>query len=279
MPLAVHCPQCRQEIQVPTSLAGRKAVCPGCSTSFRVPPLAEEPKPDGGARELRGPRPGAEPIEAGVSPKPPAGVPPEGHAARYTPVPPPMPEGLSPAAGVPEAFAAAVPQAFVPPKRIARLVVEDSVPAALVLAPDGQLPSLRLTDEESKSPEEAKSRGVHPLLLLIIVCTSVVLSLALLFVDFGGGSNPESPAKVRARYLIAQEYFAELDDPSPRETYQILLREAQRAYARGDYKREQELYRQVLDLLRQERPRHQSVTGSTQRDRRLEELLITLLSP
>ncbi|MCS7237380.1 MAG: hypothetical protein NZ899_03815 [Thermoguttaceae bacterium] len=268
MPLAIRCPQCRQEIQVPASLAGRKAVCPGCSSSFRVPPGGEEAKLEGPAKLARAARPGEEGREGDTSAKVPAA--PAGELRTAGEVVSPQPPTVG-------AFGGADP--FAPPKRVARLVVEDSVPAALVLAPDGRLPSLRLADDETPTSQEAKSRGVHPLVLLIILCTSVVVSLALIFVDFGTGPNPESPAKVRARYLIEQEYFAELDDPTPRQAYQLLLREAQRAYARGDYKREQELYRQVLELLRQERPRHLSITGSVQRDRRLEELLIILLSP
>jgi hypothetical protein len=158
------------------------------------------------------------------------------------------------------------------------MVVEDSIPAALVLAADGQLPALRLSETESEKAPEEKSRTINPLLLLTILCTSVVVSLALIFIDFGSEQGVDNPAKQRARYVIEQEYISDVDDPAPKERYQWLLREALRAYWRRDYQKERELYREVLNLLRQERPKNQSLTGSPGRDRRLQELLTILLT-
>ena len=285
MPVAVSCPRCGQEIQVPAQLAGRKAVCPRCSRSFWVPAVgpAEKMEVPSGRETVESPPSGAKEVVGSHAPVGASGgqplpeAPPavaerarvKEIAAPGTTSPPPQPEVVSPRQP---------PAGYVPPKRVARLVVEDSIPSALVLAPDGQLPSLRLVEKEAGDSPQEKGRGVHPLLLVILLCTSVVVSLALLFVDFEGVESSGGPAKIRARWVIEQEYFSDLDDPTPRSEYQLLLREAQRAYARGDLRRERELYRQVLSLLRQERPKGESLTGSPQRDRRLEELLLILLS-
>jgi len=285
MPVAVSCPRCGQEIQVPAQLAGRKAVCPRCSRSFWVPAVGPAEKADlptakesvesplSGAKEVGGSQApvgtgGAQPL-AEAPPAVPERPRAKEIAASVTTAHPPQPGVATPRQP---------PLGYVPPKRVARLVMEDSIPSALVLAPDGQLPSLRLVEKEAGDAPQEKGRGVHPLLLVILLCTSVVVSLALLFVDFEGVESSGGPAKIRARWVIEQEYFSDLDDPGPRSEYQLLLREAQRAYARGDFRRERELYRQVLSMLRQERPKGESLTGSLQRDRRLEELLLILLS-
>ncbi|MCX7428253.1 MAG: hypothetical protein NTW96_21820, partial [Planctomycetia bacterium] len=56
------------------------------------------------------------------------------------------------------------------------------------------------------------------------------------------------------------------------------LREAQRAASRGDRAGERRLYRQVLDLLRAERDRFdKGLTGSRDRDKKLEELISVML--
>ncbi len=277
MPLAIRCPRCEQEIQIPATLAGKKAVCPSCGGSFWVPARIKEAAAAGvgSGQVVPGPQEaaGAGLPSRGTKPPPTEGLragPGEQPAGAFR-------EVVATASGKSPLLSKADPSA--PPKRVARLIIEESVPSALVLTPDGQLPSLRLADEEHGQQETSQERGVHPLILLALITMSAVVSLALLFLDFGTTSSPDSPAKVQARYSIEREYFADLDDPSPRVPYQLLLREAQRAYARGDYKREQELYRRVLELLRQERPQGESLTGSTQRDRRLEELLVRLLAP
>jgi len=284
MPVAVSCPRCGQEIQVPAQMAGRKAVCPRCSRSFWVPGVGPGEKAEAPAKGLeKSPGLGVkEPFglhtpagsEGGLSAPGPVFA--SSESSRGQAVLPPLAVTTPPGKGV--MASQEVPSGFVPPKRVARLVVEDTVPSALVITPDGQLPSLRLVEKEAEAALQEKHRGVHPLLLVILLCTSVVVSVALLFVDFEGAQSPGGPEKIRARWLIEQDYFSDLDDPAPRFQYQLLLREAQQAYARGDFRRERELYRQVLNLLRQERPKGESLTGSVQRDRRLEELLLILLS-
>jgi hypothetical protein len=61
--------------------------------------------------------------------------------------------------------------------------------------------------------------------------------------------------------------------------YQRHLRDAQRAYARGDTAAERQNYRRVLQLLRAEgRSRFSSLTTTPTQDRELEELLAILLT-
>jgi hypothetical protein len=63
------------------------------------------------------------------------------------------------------------------------------------------------------------------------------------------------------------------------EPYQILLRDAQQAYSRGDHRAQRDCYGKVLDLLRAERgSEEKGLTGSRSKDKELEEALLVLLS-
>jgi len=86
--------------------------------------------------------------------------------------------------------------------------------------------------------------------------------------------------KKHARQTIEDTYFGSGNlDNKDLAPYQALLREAQRAHARGDVKTEREHYRKVLDMLREERGTHEKgLTGSRSRDKDLEEAISVLLS-
>ncbi len=161
-------------------------------------------------------------------------------------------------------------------RRVARLITTDKSATQLEPAADGKLPELRLADSHQPESESDSQQGVHPLVLLALLSASVVASIAMLFVE-PGTNVTNSELKRRARREIEADYFANLNSPGPEEPYQFMLREAQRAFAQGNYQKEQEQYRRVLKLLRAERGRFESVTGSRNRDKRLEELLILLL--
>jgi hypothetical protein len=94
-------------------------------------------------------------------------------------------------------------------------------------------------------------------------------------------NSPTEPqpdvAKWRARRVIEEEYFSSLDSPEVRDRYQVFLRDAQRAYARGDRVAERKAYGKVLDMLRAEHGPFDAVTGSPSRDKRLEEQIIVLM--
>lgn len=99
----------------------------------------------------------------------------------------------------------------------------------------------------------------------------------LFLVDVNPAPPPQNQAKWAARRVIEEEFFSNLDSPAPRDRYQIYLRDAQRAYARGDRVTERKLFRQVLDLLRAERGPFDTITGTPSRDKRLEEQIVILL--
>jgi len=160
---------------------------------------------------------------------------------------------------------------------VAKFISTEEAQSTVSLGADGRLPELRLADSASAEAPEVTARGTNPLVLLGVLCLSAVASLALLVIEFEPPQGSNTPEKARARYMIEQDYFSDLDSPQPRERYQLLLREAQRAFARGDYEEERRLYREVLKLLLAERGPFESLTGSPQRDRKLEEYIITLL--
>lgn len=308
----VLCPHCKGQFWVPEEIgmiagqgaadeSGRQAAgAPKKTPSGPTPPAAPEggaapqaasfqlssgspppPPPPAGRRE-RGDTPGRSVGAGGGSPSP-------------APAPPDSPPGLrperqsgsSPAAQPPappdRKFSAAVslgggPQPQAPPtaRRVARLITTDKSATQLTPAADGKLPELQLADSRKPENESDGQRGIHPLALLALLCASVVASIAMLLVE-PGANVTRSELKRRARQEIETDYFANLNNPGPQEPYQFLLRDAQRAYAQSDYQKERELYRQVLKLLRAERGRFESVTGSRNRDARLEELLMLLL--
>jgi hypothetical protein len=117
------------------------------------------------------------------------------------------------------------------------------------------------------------------LVIFSLLCLSIVMSLALVWVPTESRDGVGGRKKEEARQRIEREYFSDMDSPEPRKEYQVMLREAQQARARGDVKRERELYREVLQKLRAERgPFDRGVTGSQDRDRTLEQLIETLLA-
>jgi len=162
---------------------------------------------------------------------------------------------------------------------VARFVAPQSAEAAIQPDAEGKLPDLHLHEgEEPEEKIEGDSPSVHPLLLAVVVCLSVVTSITLVLYDTGRSST-DSQRKAEARRVIEEQYFGSLDPDAPLEPYQILLREAHLAHVRGDYVAERQYYRRVLDMLRAERPPGaRGLTGSRTRDRELEEQIIILLS-
>jgi len=175
------------------------------------------------------------------------------------------------------------PDASRPGKKVARFITAEAAQSTLNIADDGRLPELQLQESTQAKPGEAGGSTVHPLVLLGLVSLSVVASVLLVLYEPRQETLPRSTAKQDARDVIVSEYLADeehlkLDNPPPLEPYQTYLREAQRAYWRGDYATERRLYRRVLDLLRAEGTDFDGVTGSPTSDRRLEEQITILLS-
>jgi hypothetical protein len=158
---------------------------------------------------------------------------------------------------------------------VARLISVEAAFSSLKLIDDGQLPELRLHESAAGGPAKPAA-AVNPLLTIILLCLSAVASVAVLFMFDGQQQSAQSAKKQSARAAIAKDFFAEMDG-LPHYPYQSLLRDAQRAHLRGDFRQERELYRQVLELLRAERKPEAGVTGSPGRDQELERHLTVLL--
>ena len=162
---------------------------------------------------------------------------------------------------------------------MARFITADSAESKLTIAADGQLPELQLQEGDKKDKTDADEQtGINPLVLFGLITLSVVMSIAMAMWDPGSEDAQARREKDDARKVIALDYFHNLDPEQPLERYQELLRDARRAYARGDFKTERRRYREVLDLLRVERkPGEKGVTGSHERDRELQDQITILL--
>jgi hypothetical protein len=253
MPLKLDCPRCQQTMAVPTQKAGGYVQCPRCASRVWVPDA------EGDASSVAGP----------------TAVAPASH--------PPQPKQASQAPS--QAVLPVAPAAPTPPRlqKTARFIVAESAPSPIKPAADGKLPELKLDDGEPDANAAKQNRtAVNPLVLLAALSLSLTFSVMLVFVDFGGrGDNYEK--KAAARYEIEKDYFSDirasaLDKTKRLEPHQLLLSEAQQAHARNDEKAERAIYGKVLSMLRSERGTFQKgLTGSSQRDKRLEELITTLL--
>lgn len=158
---------------------------------------------------------------------------------------------------------------------VARFITDGPGDPLVKLGEDGHLPELNLTEGEHRRKRQAEKSQSNPLLLVGAIAFSFLMSLLMLFVDFGSvGTNTTS--KAEARHEITEYFGGEKDQP---KQYQLLLRQAQQAYSRHDYDMERREYRKVLELLRAEgKNKFSGLTGSIDHDERLEELIAVLLS-
>jgi hypothetical protein len=158
-------------------------------------------------------------------------------------------------------------------KKVARFIAADSAQSTIRLAPDGQLPSLHLVDVGQSTKDIAKGSSINPLLLIAGIATSFCVSVMLLMTDLqSGGANQVRDA---ARQQLESYYRGQEAALAP---YQVHLREARQAYSRGDLKSERSHFRKVLDMLHAEGgTRFRGLTGTASSDKRLEEILSTLL--
>jgi hypothetical protein len=167
-----------------------------------------------------------------------------------------------------------------PHKRVARFITAESADSTLRLGDDGRLPQLHLEEDAVEKKPDADVRRVPSWALLGLLGLSVAVSLALVLCDVPLSRNSAMEKKAEMRQKIEDHYFgAGTLDAKRLETYQLLLREAQQAYSRGDEKTQRERYRQVLDMLRAERSSEErGLTGSRSKDKELDEAISVLLS-
>ena len=309
MAIKLDCPRCKKPLSVPSKKIGRYANCPQCGGRFWVPENAAAHSTDSDAPlpGASGSGPVAAPPQAPQPPQPPgklsatvsiggsATISPEG----VVPQPPPgQNTAAQQDAGAPPAAAGGSPWQVMPPdvpapspppeaeaskpgQKTARFVSAEAAQSTLKLAEDGQLPELQLHDGQQKQKKEAKTVAVNPLVLFGLLSISVAVCIALVLVDVG---PPRSQKKDDAREVIKAEFFSPLDPREPLKPYQVDLRKAQRANTRRDYQAERILYKNVFGLLKQERPvqpengKDRWLTGSRDRDEKLEEQISILLS-
>ncbi len=165
-----------------------------------------------------------------------------------------------------------------PRKKAVMKILSEPAEPTWTLATDGSLPTLHLQETRTQEPS-SRQRSTNPLLLFVVLCSSMIVSLALVYMEPESSDGGNSETRNAARRVLIDEYIPSLNPEAPPADYQILLREAQRAHNSGDLKREKELYRRVLLLLYAHRDRapYEGLTGSAARDRKLEEQLRILL--
>ena len=166
-----------------------------------------------------------------------------------------------------------------PGRKVARFIPTEAAQSTIAPSADGKLPELRLKESDQAEEAEAKSGSLSPVLLLGAVCLSVGLSVVLVMMDVAPKDTSLYAKKREARAII-DTHFSSNPGDEPLKPHQIYLREAQTAYSRGDYRREREYYRRVLDMLRAEpqRGRRRALTGSPEDDAILEKQISILLS-
>ena len=260
MAIKIDCPRCKTHLQVPSRQAGGYIKCVHCQGRLWVPKDAptDATQADSVTASAVG---GTSPVVLASPPTRPA------PAAASAPAAP-----LAPVAKAP------VP---LPQKKVARFITAEAADSTLRLAADGKLPQLHLEEGPTPQKTETTARSINPLVLLGLLSMSVVMSVVLVLVDWEAPSVSDALQKAQVRQMIEDEYFgAGAFEVNRRlEPYQLLLREAQRAYSRGDYKTQRQQYRKVLDLLRAERgPEEKGLTGSRLRDEKLMDAISTLLS-
>jgi hypothetical protein len=196
-----------------------------------------------------------------------------GTAIRPAPAPMPPPASRPPAVSTPTEAIEAPPDWL--HRNVARFIATEKTSSPIQLAVDGRLPELSLQEGRDRRTTAEGGGGSNPLVLTVVLCLSVVMSTALLFVDF---QPPQSQfgSRAEARRKLAEFYREPREELKP---YQQYLREAQQAHSRGDYQTERDQYRRVLRLLRSEgRSRFASLTRTPREDKELESLLAILLA-
>ena len=164
-------------------------------------------------------------------------------------------------------------------RKVARLVTSGQEVSKLTLGADGQLPELVIKETAATEKRKTEEQESSPLMLIVALLVSVSMSMLMLFVPTESRS---SKADVADSLAALQEHY--IGNKQPLEPYQLLIRKALQAENKGDRRTAIAVYRQLLEMLYQERPnRNQGLTGpklSTQEpnDRQLEAHLNTLLA-
>ncbi len=300
MAVRTQCPRCKQPLSVPNKLAGSYASCPRCQG--RVWVSKDAPVDPALSDAVVAPAVGTLTLTEAPVATPPIASPPIVAPPATPPVAPPAPAprqyfpSVTPLAPVPAAPPIPIPTvdgaSTAPPaappqtRKVARLVTADTAQSTFKLAADGQLPHLQLQEGDGKDKGQGKSRSIPPLVMILAWVLSVAFTVAIVLVSNNGDdTGVTTEAKQEALLAIAKNFFGhpERGELLP---YERLLREARQARVRHDSKAERQYYKQVLDLLHTEtwggssrpgRGLEKGITGSRDRDRELEQYILTIL--
>ena len=161
-------------------------------------------------------------------------------------------------------------------RKVAKFITDSTSGDQFVrLGEDGKLPELELTESYKPTKTERKKVDKPPTLLYFAVGISMLMSLAILFVDFES-SGSSATERSEARKKIQRYYGAQ----GNLKVHQRLLRDAQRAYSVGNRVEERRAYKQVLDLLNSEDITRSltGLTGDRKRDDELHRLIGILMN-
>lgn len=238
-----------------------KVTCPKCGKELRAPP------------EVQGKRVACPRCNEGFRVSAPTDSPPES--------PTPVSVRMMPAP---------VPVRTMPPPvnrraEAAKFIADEAAETRVQLGADGRLPSLQFQSRVAEQdPQEPHARDSNPLLLIGVLCFSITLSVILLVLEPQQGPSNVA-AKDEARRAILESYTGLDPQLMPDERrLRERLREALEAFHRDDYASERRLYREALNMLKNESNRGaRGLTGPRQatmppNDEHLEQQLATLLS-
>jgi len=275
MSIAIICPRCKTSLNVPGKLAGQYAFCPKCQGRLWVPK-------DGSATHAAAPEKAQTVVAAAAAP----GAPPPSNPlppavdldpmapVRLPPTTPPGAPARSPSDGTrgtftpasesrPTASVEPPPPVTAPPtRRVAQFITADAAQSQLTLAPDGKLPELHLSTDETGTRKKKSLTGGNSWGVVALVSVSLLISFAVLLLPGPGSNEPSASRDAKEnRTRLRNLYFG--SDAVELRPYQILLRRAQQAHDRGDRNAERQYYLEVMRLLRDENlhPLGRSLTG------------------
>lgn len=288
------CPNCGGKLGVPEKLKGQPVRCPKCDLEF-IPDEAKAKSISRGkkksSRGVKQPALRALPLPTGVAEDEPA----ESEVVTQlerpdSPLMPPKKKRKSkkrsetaPPAVEPEVVPGTADSAPVPTElaqaetidtpTVAKIIQQETVEPKLTK--DGKLPTLLLADEEKPRVKEKTGLTSNPIFVGLLICFSLVSSAGMLFLIESG--HPEAKLEVEEARIDVVRFYQVREDQEL-QAYQRELREAQRAYSRGDYSAEANYYQKVMLRFHNENlTQFSGLTGSPVGDIELEKDVSLLL--
>jgi hypothetical protein len=288
------CPNCGGKLGVPEKLKGQPVLCPKCDLEF-VPEensVKSTRSPEKGSKRIaKQPVLRAIPLPVGVADDSQEVAEPVTQLKRTdSPLMPPKKKRKSKKKSestVPVVGSDVLPKSVTRDSKDSKLAqaktIEEPAVAKIIqqetvepkLTKDGKLPTLLLADEEKPRVSERGGLKSNPIVVGLLICVSLVSSVGMLFLIDSG--RPEGRQEVKeARKDV--ERFYEVREDQELQPYQLELREAQRAYSRGDFSAEASFYQKVMLRFHNEAlTKYSGLTGSPVGDNDLEKNVSLLL--